>query len=214
MESRIVQISSGQGPAECEILVALLAREIAERARKAGLRTALLEPQGMARLEAAPSALLELEGERALDFIAAWTGTVKWICRSPLRPNHQRKNWFAKIALLGEEEEEEKGFDLKDLKFEAVRASGPGGQHVNKSDTAVRATHIPSGVSAWAQEARSQLQNRKLALARLRMKFAELGERRRSQRLGEARMNHYRLERGNPKLVFTGMEFREAKTAK
>lgn len=97
---------------------------------------------------------------------------------------------------------DETRFDLKEVRWETMRASGPGGQHVNRTESAVRVTHVPSGVQATAMEERSQHRNRKLALARLTKKLNEID----SKRYGEAREERWRahleLERGNPVRVF------------
>jgi peptide chain release factor len=83
-----------------------------------------------------------------------------------------------------------------------MRASGPGGQHVNRTESAVRVTHLPTGVQASAMEERSQHRNRKLALARLVQRLKELDE----DRIGESRKEgwrkHRELERGNPVRIF------------
>jgi peptide chain release factor len=97
---------------------------------------------------------------------------------------------------------EETRFDAKDVKWETMRASGPGGQHVNRTESAVRVTHLPTGIQASAAEERSQHRNRKLALARLAQKLAEVD----AKQHGEAREKRWRahqeLERGNPVRVY------------
>ena len=99
--------------------------------------------------------------------------------------------------------------DLKeeDIDYQAMRASGPGGQHVNKTDSAVRATHRPTGLVTTAQEQRSQHANRKLA----RLKLALLLEERREQSQAQGRTAewtfHKQLERGNPVRTYAGPRF-------
>ena len=84
-------------------------------------------------------------------------------------PHHKRKNWFVGIDVL--EPVDETGFNVKEVRWDTMRASGPGGQHVNRTESAVRVTHLPTGVRATAMEERSQHRNRKLALARLKKKL-------------------------------------------
>jgi peptide chain release factor len=125
---------------------------------------------------------------------------VQWTARSPFRPTHKRKNWFVGIDVL--EPVDETHFDLKEVRWETMRAGGPGGQHVNRTESAVRVTHLPTGAQAMAMEERSQHRNRKLALARLAKKLAEVN----SKRIGDAREERWRahqgLERGNPVRTF------------
>ena len=83
-----------------------------------------------------------------------------------------------------------------------MRASGPGGQHVNRTDSAVRVTHVPTGVQATAREERSQHRNRKLALARLIRKLDVLTERQVTQAQEQRWRAHHELQRGNPIRVF------------
>ena len=133
-------------------------------------------------------------------FVTAWRGTVQWIARSPFRPEHKRKNWFVGIQVL--EPPAAAPFDPRDVRFETMRASGPGGQHFNRTESAVRVTHAPTGLQASASEERSQHRNKALAVARLARKLEDLKE----QQLGESERSRWRahqaLERGNPVKVF------------
>ncbi len=122
----------------------------------------------------ARSILLRVGGEKAPEIVRGWLGTVQWIGASPYRPHHGRKNWFVGVAAFAEP-----GTGLWDetaVRIDTLRASGPGGQHVNRTESAVRATHLPTGLSAIAQEERSQHLNRRLALARLAKLFAARAE--------------------------------------
>jgi peptide chain release factor len=94
---------------------------------------------------------------------------VQWIAESPYRKFHKRKNWFVGVEVF--EVNKQLKWNPKDVKLESCRASGPGGQHVNKVETAVRGTHIPSGIQVLAMDSRSQLQNKQLCLERLEAKF-------------------------------------------
>ncbi|MBI1789961.1 MAG: hypothetical protein HYR60_20720 [Acidobacteria bacterium] len=93
-------------------------------------------------------------------------------------------------------------FDPKDVRRETMRAGGPGGQHVNRTESAVRVTHLPTGVRATAAEERSQHRNRKLALARLARKLAEAGAKQHDAARAKRWRAHQELERGNPVRIF------------
>jgi peptide chain release factor len=90
------------------------------------------------------------------------------------------------------------------VRFETARAGGPGGQYVNKTESAVRAIHVPSGKSVLARGERSQLLNKKLALARLTAIFDEEQAEREKRAGARRRHTHYELERGNALRVYDG----------
>ena len=138
------------------------------QSRKAGYETELLEETAGPVNGTNYSVTLQLKGRELEGFIREWSGTVKWIAQSPYRKNHKRKNWFAGVAIFGVHELPQ--WNDRDVTFETCRASGPGGQNVNKVESAVRGTHIPSGIQVLAMDSRSQLQNKKLCLERLRAK--------------------------------------------
>jgi peptide chain release factor len=204
-----LQITSGQGPAECCWVVARLAEVLQQAAVEAGLELCLLETTGGDQPGTFRSALFSLEGQGAALFVEPWRGTVQWIGKSPFRPHHKRKNWFVGVQVFAPPEQP--SWSAEELQIEAMRSSGPGGQHVNKTSSAIRITHLPSGLSAIAREERSQHRNRKLALARL----AELFEQRRADAEGGARQQrwaqHSGLERGNAVRMFEGPQFRPAR---
>ena len=190
-----VQISSGQGPAECGLAVGLFYRQLQKEGRDIRLIQSVRAKGG----KGYSSILFETEEDmRELE------GSVLWICRSPFRPKHRRKNWFIDVSVL-EQLPDTQG-DMK-LRFETFRSKGKGGQHVNKVETGVRVIHVPTGISVVSTEARSQHMNKKLAMNRLCDILAdmELDNRRREKEL--AWMEHTRLERGNPVRVYEGMEF-------
>ncbi|HEY4785594.1 MAG TPA: peptide chain release factor-like protein, partial [Bacteroidales bacterium] len=94
-----------------------------------------------------------------------------------------------------------------DISFQTLRSSGPGGQHVNKTESAVRAIHIPSGIQVTASDSRSQLQNKKLALERLREKIAQWQMNEVLKKEQTQWHQHNILKRGNPIRVYKGREF-------
>jgi peptide chain release factor len=196
-----LQVTAGRGPAECAWAVMRVAEKILEEAKAAGVEAQTLEVEAGTQPGTAQSVLLVLRGSSSLEeFAGRWRGTVQWTARSPFRPEHKRKNWFVGVEVL--EPVEESKFSPKDVHFEAMRASGPGGQHVNRTESAIRVTHLPSGLQAVASEERSQHQNRKLALARLAQKLAAQNLQRSDEASKKRWRAHDKLERGNPKAVF------------
>ncbi len=204
---RWMQISSGRGPAECCWVVARLAKFLMEEAGKLGLSAELVAavPGGMPGT--LRSALVAVEGDDVLDdFIADWQGAVQWIGRSMFRPLHKRKNWFVDVKAF--EPLEHAPWQAGDIRVDRMRASGPGGQHVNKTESAVRVTHIPTGLSAVCREERSQRLNQKLVLARL-LELIRQKEAQSEMRFDRQRWNqHNGIERGNAVHVFKGNQFR------
>jgi peptide chain release factor len=137
--------------------------------------------------------------------------SLLWICPSPYRPRHGRKNWFIGGAVFnaGETGDGPGELDCADIRFEAVRASGPGGQHVNKTDSAVRATHVPSGLSVKVQTERSQHANKRLARALLAHKLANVAEVAASAERQQRWQSHRAVPRGLAQRTFVGERFIE-----
>ncbi len=95
------------------------------------------------------------------------------------------------------------------IRYETLRSSGPGGQHVNKTDSAVRATHLASGISVKVQSERSQHANKRLARLLIAWKLEQQQQENSAALKSQRRMFHHQIERGNPRRTFTGMAFIE-----
>ncbi|HTI92774.1 MAG TPA: peptide chain release factor H [Puia sp.] len=168
MEKAIIQITAGRGPVECCRVVARIQEKMMEQARKEGLNMTVLDNKKADLNGTLLSATLLANGAGLDKFIREWKGTIQWISPSPYRKFHKRKNWFAGVEIF--EVQDQLTWSAKEVVFETCRASGPGGQNVNKVETAVRGTHLPSGIQVLAMDSRSQLQNKKLCLERLQEK--------------------------------------------
>jgi peptide chain release factor len=202
-----LQLSAGAGPAECAFVATQLAEKLKDEAKALGLSTRILETEPGPEPGTACSVLMELAGEAPAGWLESWLGTVQWIGRSPYRPHHKRRNWFVGIEAF-EPRDEAARWDNGELRFEAMRAGGPGGQHQNKTESAVRVTHVPTGLVAIAREGRSQHQNRQLALARLERALAKRQEAEAAIARGTRWEQHQALERGNPVRIYEGEAFR------
>jgi peptide chain release factor len=183
MKKMMIQITSGKGPAECCRVVARVQNLMLKQAKQQGIQLEVLENKAGGLNGTLLSATMMATGNNLDAFVKEWTGTVQWIAQSPYRKYHKRKNWFVGVS---------------DVKLETCRSSGPGGQNVNKVETAVRGTHLPSGLQVMAMDTRSQIENKKLCLARLEAKILiwqteQLIEQQQSQW-----QEHNALERGNP----------------
>jgi peptide chain release factor len=201
-----LQITAGQGPAECELAVGKVLKRIVHEAQNHSLSTETLEAVSGEQPETFSSVLISVRGESIRNFTRQWQGTIQWNCESPYRPRHKRKNWFVGVNVLVPPQDSPL-FKESDLRFETMRASGPGGQHVNKTDSAVRVIHLPTGLSATAREERSQRMNKELARTRLALMFEEQANRVKASKKQETWENHRQLERGNPVRVFCGKDF-------
>lgn len=199
-------ITSGRGPAECRIALAK-ALEVMRREADAALIdldvAAGPDPDG----RGPASAVAIVQGQGAEMFAKRWIGSIQWVATSPVRPNYKRKNWFIGVVALPSAPELVRGLDPADVRFEAMRAGGPGGQHQNKTESAVRAVHVVTGVSVVARDGRSQHRNKAIALDRLAallklaQGIAELTDRHAIQE------NHDRVERGRAVRRFEGPRF-------
>ena len=199
-------VSAGSGPEECARMAALtvqvMLREIQNRP-ELGIRANVIESAPAREKGNIRSSLIALEGSGAKAFADSWIGVIQWIWQSAYRPHHKRKNWFVQVKPYAEPAPGEL-FSPDDVRFETAKAGGPGGQYVNKTESSVRAVHVPTGKSAAASDERSQLLNKRLALARLALLFEEEREEREKQSRSGLRHSHWELERGNPIRVYDG----------
>ncbi len=192
----IVQISAGQGPAECQLAVAKLFEALK---REYGDFKILSETKGHER-----GCLDSIRFQTEQD-LSGLEGTVLWICRSPFRRNHKRKNWYVDVSIVPEAAQVATD---EEYRIEKFRCGGKGGQNVNKVETGVRVIHIPTGTVAQSTEERSQFQNKRRAMERMREKLTGLQQEQQERQAGAAWMEHYRIVRGNPVRTYEGERFR------
>lgn len=204
---KIIQITSGRGPAECNFVVTNVFKRFSEACSKSEIKFDVIEREMDKDFHQLSSIIIELEGIDLTKFLKTWIGTILWIGKSPYRKFHQRKNWF--IGCFELEIPKSNLIQQKEISYQTMRSSGNGGQNVNKVNSAVRATHQPSGISVVSMDSRSQHQNKKIATTRLLLKLHEFETNQIKDLIQEKWSNQTSIARGNPVKTFKGDKFIE-----
>ncbi|MBW8362459.1 MAG: peptide chain release factor H [Kaistella sp.] len=204
---RIIQITSGQGPLECQWVVAKVLKIFLEEAKNSNIAYEMIHREIGDENLTLKSATLLLKGKEVNEFLESWLGSICWTGKSTFRKLHKRSNWF--IGIFEMEGLEKTEFHEKDIQFKTCRSQGSGGQNVNKVNTAVRATYSKTGQSVFVQDSRSQLENKKLSIIRLKEKVLDLHMEKLGKQMQETWNNHLQVQRGNPVRSFTGTDFRK-----
>jgi peptide chain release factor len=207
MEKKIIQITSGRGPAECCWVVAQVLKMLLKEASDFGLSYEIIHRETGDENGTLKTASVKLEGKEIGHFLENWIGTIQWIGQSAFRTMHKRKNWYVGVNQLATDDTFSKVADA-DIRYEFTRSGGPGGQHVNKVSTAVRATHVPSGETVFVSQGRSQLQNKTEAKRKLLSRLEEKTLLATKERIKDEWANYDQLERGNPVRTFKGSDFK------
>jgi putative peptide chain release factor H len=183
-----VLVTAGRGPVEVRWFVRELAEVLCGHLPVSSRLTVGPEDEPL-------SVLLEVEGDAGS--LSSWLGTHSLHRRSELRGRRERQRWYAGVVLL-EPLAQLPPLDPQEVEFKTTRASGPGGQHVNRTESAVIAVHLPSGISVRVQDERSQHANRSRALQRLARALASEADARRAGQARERWRAHDGLVRGQP----------------
>jgi len=212
-----VDIQAGSGGTEAQDWADMLLRMYLRWAEDEGLATELVE-RSDGEVAGIKSATIQVKGEYAFGKLRTETGVHRLVRKSPFDSGNRRHTSFASVFVYPEVDESvEIEINPADLKIDTYRASGAGGQHVNKTDSAVRITHLPSGIVVQCQNDRSQHRNRAEAMNMLRARLydAEIREKReKQQELEESKadigwgsqIRSYVLDQSRIKDLRTGVE--------
>ena len=202
----LLQLSAGQGPIECCKAVGLALQTIEKQCRSQQITLDIIEAIAQPAHGCFKSVLLQIDttnSDLAKQLAQSWQGAMLWVCQSQYRAKHKRKNWF----FSGQMYEVSDSQLATGVTFQTCRASGAGGQHVNTTASAVRATHTATGISVRVERERSQHANKRLARILLFQKLEAAKLEQMTQQEKARWQQHWQVERGNPVRTFKGEKF-------
>ncbi len=169
-----LDIQAGAGGTEAQDWASMLLRQYLKYAERKGFKAEVLE-ESDGDVAGLKSATIKIEGEYAFGYLRTETGVHRLVRKSPFDSSGGRHTSFASVFVYPEVDESfEVEVNPADLRVDTYRASGAGGQHINKTDSAVRLTHMPTGIVVQCQNDRSQHRNRAEAMQMLKSKLYEL----------------------------------------
>ena len=176
-----IDITAGAGGTEAEDWAGMLLRMYVRYGERKGFKVEIME-QDDGEIAGINRATIRLEGEYAYGLLRTETGVHRLVRHSPFDSNNKRHTSFASVFVYPEVDDSfEVEINPADVRTDTYRASGAGGQHINKTDSAVRMTHIPTGIVVQSQNSRSQHDNRRVCEEMLRAKLFELDMRKRNE---------------------------------
>jgi peptide chain release factor 2 len=174
-----IDIQAGAGGTEAQDWASMLLRQYLKYAERKGFKTELLE-ESAGDVAGIKSATIKVNGDYAYGYLRTETGVHRLVRKSPFDSSGGRHTSFASLFVYPEVDDSiEVEINPADLRIDTFRASGAGGQHINKTDSAIRITHNPTGIVVQCQNDRSQHRNRAEAMSMLKAKLYELELRKR-----------------------------------
>ncbi len=193
----ILSLHAGAGGTEAQDWTSMLYRMYIRYCERAGFKVNVLDY--LAGDEAGTkSATIEVEGENVYGYLRGEKGVHRLVRISPFDSNARRHTSFSSLDVSPViEDDQTVEIDMEEVRVDTYRSSGAGGQHVNKTDSAVRMTHLPTGIVVSCQNERSQVQNREMCLRMLKSRLIELREREREEQMADIKGEMKKIEWGS-----------------
>ena len=207
MKQTYVQFTAGRGPVECAAACYVISRKFADEIQKKIKLVPTVVDYESDDEFGFRSIIFKIDKitNKEIDTIRSkWEGTIKFISvKNSFRPNHKRKNWFIGCNFF-DVDDTKITFDMNDIKIDLMRSSGPGGQNVNKVESGVRLTHIPTGIIVKCIMTSDQKQNFKVAKEIMQAKLDSLNNAKEANIKNLFWLSHDSLERGGEIMTIKG----------
>ncbi len=201
-----ILFTAGRGPSECGLATYGIQMRFKKFLDDNDIKYEIVKQQ-LGKLNRSMETIVFKVNRNKYEKVKPWFGTIQWISSSPIRKYSKRKNWYIKCCEVNMPET--KSINLKDITIQAYKASGPGGQHRNKVETAIRIIHKPTGIIVIAADSKSKAQNKKRAMEKLEAKLKSVNKQIQFNYELDEWASKIDIERGNPSKVFHGSKFTE-----